>query len=72
MFVWYDIDIFILQGTFLVTQLACKMLKTSNHTGSIVNVSSVTASGYPGSVSYACSKAAVICLTKGVAKKMGP
>jgi 3-oxoacyl-[acyl-carrier protein] reductase len=60
-----------LTGTFLCCRAALRLiLKRSN--GRIVNISSVVGEmGNPGQVAYVSSKAAVIGLTKSLAKELG-
>ena len=62
-----------LRGTFLATQLACKLMLTAKvPTGSIVNISSVSAKiGNLGQANYVASKAAVEGFTRNVAREMG-
>jgi len=48
-------------------------LMARNHSGSIVNIASVTAVvGSPGQVAYSATKGAVISLTKSAAKELAP
>lgn len=62
-----------LKGTFLTTQLACKlMIDHKVKEGSIVNVTSVSAKiGNIGQSNYVSSKAAVEGFTRTVAREMG-
>ena len=59
-----------LTSTFLMTQ-ACLALMT---TGAIVNLASQAGrdGGGPGAVAYATSKGAVMTMTRGLAKEVGP
>jgi len=48
-------------------------LMARNHSGSIINIASVTAVlGSPGQVAYSATKGAVISLTKSAAKELAP
>lgn len=48
-------------------------LMSRNHSGSIINISSVTAvQGSPGQVAYSATKGAIISLTKSAAKELSP
>lgn len=48
-------------------------LMARNHSGSIINISSVTAVlGSPGQVAYSATKGAIISLTKSAAKELSP
>lgn len=48
-------------------------LMARNHSGSIVNIASITAVvGSPGQVAYSATKGAVIALTKSAAKELAP
>jgi len=48
-------------------------LMARNHSGSIINISSITAVvGSPGQVAYSATKGAVISLTKSSAKELAP
>ena len=62
-----------LRATFLVSQQAAKAMK-DNGGGSILNVSSIAGQhgGVAGSPAYASSKAAVIGLTKSLARRFAP
>lgn len=62
-----------LTGTLLVLQAVADGMRRRN-AGSIVNMSSVAAhtGGGPGAYAYAAAKAAVIALTKGIAKELAP
>ena len=57
---------------FLAQAVAPSMI--ANGSGHIVNVSSIAArnGGGPGATIYAASKAAVACITKGLAKELAP
>lgn len=60
-------------GTFNVTQSALKKYMISNKNGSIINISSIW--GMVGSsmeVNYSTSKAAIIGMSKALAKELGP
>lgn len=61
-----------IKGTFYSSQLAAKyMLK--NHSGSIINISSMWGqTGASCEAAYSMTKAAVIGLTKALAKELGP
>ncbi|EFN69114.1 Estradiol 17-beta-dehydrogenase 8, partial [Camponotus floridanus] len=63
-----------LKGTFLVTQIAVKMLIEGNATtnSSIINISSIAASGrYVGHSTYSASKAGVIAMIKSASLEFG-
>ena len=57
---------------FLAQAVAPSMI--ANGSGHIVNISSIAArnGGGPGATIYAASKAAVACITKGLAKELAP
>lgn len=61
-----------IKGTFYPTQIGCQHMKTAEIPwGSIVNLSSASGKyGNVGQTNYAASKAAVVGLTKAVAKEM--
>lgn len=60
-------------GTFLCTREVVKHLMRSNASGSIINVSSIAGkNGFPNSVAYCASKAAIIGLTRSLAVELGP
>lgn len=61
-----------LKGTFLPTQIACRLMKEHKvPEGSIVNVSSISGKvGNFGQVNYAATKSAVVGFTKSVAKEL--
>jgi 3-oxoacyl-[acyl-carrier protein] reductase len=53
-------------------QLATRLM-SRNNSGSIINISSVTAvQGSPGQIAYSATKGAVISLTKSAAKELAP
>ncbi len=60
-----------LKSVFLVTRAALPLMPEG---GAIVNLSSLAAhdGGGPGSVAYAASKAAVLTMTRGLSKELGP
>lgn len=61
-----------LKGTFLTTRYVCQKLMEAKKSGSIVNVSSVSAKiGNFGQANYVASKAAVEGFTRTVAREMG-
>ena len=61
-----------LKGYFVMTQHAARQMKTSGG-GSIINIaSSAGIRPGPNEVTYALTKAAVINMTKGFAKELGP
>ena len=65
---WHSVLRTNLDGTFLCTQAAAKLLRGG---GRIVNLSSVTAlAGFFGQANYAASKAGVIALTKVAAREL--
>jgi len=59
-----------LTSTFMMTKACLEHMKT----GAIVNLASQAArdGGGPGSVAYASSKGAVVTMTRGLAKELGP
>ncbi len=60
------------KGTFLCVQAVTPAMKAQRY-GKIVNVSSATAlTGAPGFAHYVSSKAAVIGLTRALARELGP
>lgn len=65
----FDVNV---KGTFLCSQMAIKQMLIK-HAGSIVNISSMWGQiGASCEVHYSASKAAVIGLTKALAKEVGP
>ncbi len=60
-----------MKSVFLVTRAALPLMREG---GAIVNLSSLAAhdGGGPGSVAYAASKAAVLTMTRGLSKELGP
>lgn len=60
-----------LRSVLYVTQAALPYMKAG---GSIVNLSSLAArnGGGPGAIAYAASKGAILTLTRGLAKELGP
>lgn len=61
-----------LKGYFLMSQHAARMM-LAQKSGSIINVASVTGlSASPNQVTYSMTKAAVISMTQGMAKELGP
>ena len=60
-----------LRGAFLLTQAAVPLFPESG--GAIVNISSIHAShAFPASIPYACSKAAMVALTRNLALELAP
>ncbi len=60
------------KGYFLVCQHAVRRM-TAARSGAIVNVASIAAfAGLPGQTVYAMTKAAVVSLTRSLAKEVGP
>lgn len=59
-----------LTSTFMMTKACLEHIKS----GAIVNLASQAArdGGGPGSVAYAASKGAIVTLTRGLAKELGP
>ncbi|WP_339639160.1 3-oxoacyl-ACP reductase family protein [uncultured Sulfitobacter sp.] len=59
-----------LTSTFMMTKACLEHIKT----GTIVNLASQAArdGGGPGSVAYASSKGAIVTMTRGLAKELGP
>ena len=60
-----------LRGAFLLTQAALPLFPARG--GAILNISSIHAThAFPGSIAYACSKAAMIALTRNLALALAP
>jgi NAD(P)-dependent dehydrogenase (short-subunit alcohol dehydrogenase family) len=60
-----------LRGAFLLTQASVSLFPESG--GAIVNISSIHAShAFPDSIPYACSKAAMVALTRNLALELAP
>jgi len=60
-----------LRGAFLLTQAAFPLFPARG--GAILNISSIHAThAFPGSIAYACSKAAMIALTRNLALELAP
>ncbi|HKW16003.1 MAG TPA: SDR family oxidoreductase [Terriglobales bacterium] len=60
-----------LRGAFLLTQAALPLFPGSG--GAIVNISSIHAThAFPNSLPYACSKAALVALTRNLALELSP
>jgi NAD(P)-dependent dehydrogenase (short-subunit alcohol dehydrogenase family) len=60
------------KGYFVMSQHAARLM-LEQKSGSIINIASIAAmSPAPGQVVYAMTKAAVIAMTKGLAKELGP
>jgi NAD(P)-dependent dehydrogenase (short-subunit alcohol dehydrogenase family) len=61
-----------IKGYFVMSQRAARLM-LEQKSGSIINIASIAAmSPAPGQVVYAMTKAAVIAMTKGLAKELGP
>jgi 3-oxoacyl-[acyl-carrier protein] reductase len=60
-----------LRGPFLMCRRAVDEMLTRTEGGRIVNVASFTANGLAGATSYAASKAALLALTRSIAKEYG-
>ncbi len=59
-------------GAYQMTR-ACALAMRENGVGSVVNIASVAATtGQGSSTAYACSKGALITLTRGLARALGP
>lgn len=67
---WQEVMDLNLTSTFLMTNAALQHMST----GTIVNLASQAArdGGGPGAVPYAASKGAVMTMTRGLAKELGP
>jgi 3-oxoacyl-[acyl-carrier protein] reductase len=61
-----------LSATFFVTALCSQSLVSSRRRGTVVNISSVSASGNAGQAAYSAAKAGVNALTVALAKELGP
>lgn len=60
-----------LRGAFLLTQAVLPLFPARG--GAILNISSIHAThAFPGSVAYACSKAALVALTRNLALELAP
>ncbi len=60
-----------LRGAFLLTQAVLPLFPESG--GAIVNISSIHAThAFPNSIPYACSKAALVALTRNLALELAP
>jgi NAD(P)-dependent dehydrogenase (short-subunit alcohol dehydrogenase family) len=60
-----------LRGAFLLSQAAASLFPESG--GAIVNISSIHAThAFPDSIPYACSKAAMLALTRNLALELAP
>ncbi len=60
-----------LRGAFLLTQATVSLFPDSG--GTIVNISSIHSShAFPASIPYACSKAAMVALTRNLALELSP
>ncbi len=57
-------------SVFLFTQYITKLMML-NKSGSIINISSISANGYPTESAYGASKAAIITMTKSIAQELG-
>jgi 3-oxoacyl-[acyl-carrier protein] reductase len=70
---WDEVMAVNLRGTFLVGREALKMMRT-RQSGRIINMASTAGKtgGASSQASYAASKAAIICLTKSLAKEAAP
>ncbi len=69
---WDDIFNVNVKGTFNCSQVALKSM-IKNHFGKIINISSIWGiTGASCEVAYSSSKAAIIGLTKALAKEVGP
>lgn len=68
---WNDVLAVNLRGPFLVSRRAVEELLMNEEGGRIINISSVTARGAVGQASYAASKAALLSLTRCIAKEYG-
>ncbi|MCT8139261.1 glucose 1-dehydrogenase [Anaerobacillus sp. CMMVII] len=69
---WHRIMDVNVTSTFLVSQQAIPLMKTTK--GKIVNMTSIAAhnGGGPGAAAYAASKAAVLTFSKALAKELAP
>jgi 3-oxoacyl-[acyl-carrier protein] reductase len=67
---WNTVMTLNLTSTFMMTKACLEHMKT----GAIVNLASQAArdGGGPGSLAYATSKGAVVTMTRGLAKEVGP
>jgi NAD(P)-dependent dehydrogenase (short-subunit alcohol dehydrogenase family) len=60
-----------LRGAFLLTQAALPLFSPKG--GAVINISSIHATrAFPGSTVYACSKAALVALTRNLALELAP
>jgi NAD(P)-dependent dehydrogenase (short-subunit alcohol dehydrogenase family) len=68
---WEEVMGVNLRGAFLLTQAALPLFAPEG--GAIINISSIHATrAFPGSTVYACSKAALIALTRNLALELAP
>lgn len=61
-----------LSATFYVTALCAQELVARRRHGTIVNISSISATGNAGQAAYSAAKAGVNALTVALAKELGP
>lgn len=59
-------------GVFLCSREAAKLMLRQDHGGSIINMSSIAGISNQGGPHYAASKSAVIGLTRACARELGP
>jgi 3-oxoacyl-[acyl-carrier protein] reductase len=70
---WDDIYAVNVKGLFFCCRAAAKAMREHSEPGAIVNIASVAGVRSVGSsLAYACSKAAVINMTVGLARVLGP
>ncbi len=68
---WNEVLAVNLRGAFLCARRAIEEILASGAGGRIVNVSSIVAGGATGQAAYAASKAALLSLTRSIAKEYG-
>jgi len=62
-----------IKGTWLTSRAVVGAMRSSGHGGSIINIASLAAVfGLPYGLDYVASKAAVIGMTRGMARELGP
>lgn len=68
---WYGVMKVNLDGTFFCTREAVRLMIASEIKGSIINISSTAAMSGEGALHYAASKAALVGMTRSLARELG-